>query len=110
MLRPCCRSRQTTSVTEASRSRSCFPVRIDQCRGNRFARRFAAPQHELEDGIEALALLDGGLRDRLGLLEAEAFALTRVEDGRMPEHHQARSPPHFKVAEPQLLVDEAQRL
>ena len=66
---------------------SCFPVRIDQGRGDGFAGRLAAPQDELEHGIEALALLDCRLGDCFGLLEAEAVT---VEDCRVAEHHEPR--------------------
>src|SRR3569833_1053020 len=109
-LRPYSRSRRTTSAPEASVRWSCFAVRIDQSCGNRLARRLAAPQHELEHGVEALALLDRGFGDRFGLLQAQALVAARVEDGRVPEQHEPRPGPHLEVAKPQLLDDEAQRL
>src|SRR5689334_18363743 len=91
-------------------SRSCFSVRIDKGRGDRFARRFSAPKDELKDGVEALALLDRRFRDGFGLLQAQSLILARVEDGRMAEDDEARSRPHLEMAEPQLLIDQAQRL
>src|SRR5579884_3122440 len=108
--RPCSRSRRTMSAPVVSARSSCFAVRIDQGRGDRFARRLPAPQHELEDRIEALALLDRSLRNRLRLLEAQALIPTRVEDRRMAEQHESGTGPHLEMAEPQLLVDQAQRL
>jgi hypothetical protein len=81
-----------------------------QRRGDGFARRFAAPQHELEHGVEALALLDRGLGDGFGLLKAQPLVLARIENGRMAKDDQAGARPHFEMAEPQLLVDQAQRL
>jgi hypothetical protein len=64
----------------------------------------------LENRVEALALLHRGLGDRFGLLEAEALALARVEDRRMAKDDEPGTRPHFEVAEPQLLVDQAERL
>src|SRR5690606_19724360 len=43
---------------------------LDQRGGNRLLRRLVGPQDELEDRIEALALLDRGLDQGLGLLQA----------------------------------------
>src|SRR6266567_493024 len=85
-----------------------LPVGIDQRRGDRFARRLAAPQHELEHGIEALALLDRGLGDGFRLFETEPLA--RVEDRRMAKDDQSRARPHLEMAEPELLIHQAQRL
>src|SRR5689334_8745041 len=88
-----------------------FAVGVDQRGGNGLARRLPAPQDELEDGIEALALLDRGFRNGFRLLEGQPVALAnRVEDGRVAEHHEAGARPHLEMAEPELLVDEAQRL
>src|ERR1700741_1844060 len=84
---------------------SGFSGRIDQSRGDGLARRLAAPQHELEQGVEALAFLDRRLAARLGLLEAHRFAL--ADQRGVAEHDQARSRPELEMAEPQLLVDEA---
>ena len=60
-------------------------MRVDERGGDRLAWRLAAPQHELEHRVEALALLNRRFGDRFGLLEAEAFAAARIEDGRMAE-------------------------
>src|SRR5947209_640990 len=84
-------------------------MRVDERRGDGLARRLAAPQHELEHGVEPFALLNGGLGDRLRLLDAEALPFAGVEDRRMAEDDQPGARPHFKMAEPQLLVHQAQR-
>src|SRR4249919_1728023 len=94
-------------VGKAGVMTSGFSGGVDQCRGNGLGRRLAAPQHELEHGVEALAFLDRCLADRLGLLEAHRLAL--AYHCRMTEDDQARSRPKFEMAEPQLLVDEADR-
>ena len=85
-----------------------LPVRIDERRGDGFARRFPAPEHELEDGIEALAFFERRFDDGFRLVERQAVILARVEDGRMSEDDQAGSGPHLEMAEPQLLVDQSQ--
>src|SRR6185437_7245095 len=90
-------SRPTTAAKmriEGSR----FTVRVDQCRRYRLARRLAAPQHELEHRVEALALLHRRFGDRLGLLEAETLAPATIEHRRMAEDYQARSRPHLEMA------------
>src|SRR5205085_1460300 len=85
-------------------------MRIDQRCGDGFARRFPAPQHELEHRIEAFALFDGGFGDGFRLFQAQPLILTCVEDGRVAEHDKARSRPHFEMAEPELLIDQSERL
>ena len=60
-------------------------MRIDEGGGDGFAWRLAAPQDELEHWVEALAFLHRRFNDRLGLLEAKAIAVSRVEDGGMTE-------------------------
>src|SRR6478752_6379314 len=63
-----------------------LPVCIDEGRGDGFARRFSAPEHKLEDGIEALALFESGFDNGFGLVERQAVILARVENGRMAEN------------------------
>src|SRR3569623_1555044 len=83
---------------------------LDQGRCNRFLRRLAGPENELEDRIEALALLDRGLDQGLGVAKGEHSALVAFEQGRMAEEEEARTRPELEMAEPELLVDEADRL
>ena len=77
---------------------SSFAGGIDQRGGNRFTWRLAAPQHELENGIETLAFLKRRFADRLGMLEAHCLALT--DQRRMAKDDQARTRPEFEMAEP----------
>src|SRR5437868_3065482 len=97
------------SAQAASARRSCLAVGVDERRGNRFPRRLAAPQDKLEHGVEALAFLDRRLGQGFGLLEAQPLAFARIEDRGMAEHDQPRPRPHLEMADPQLLVDQAQR-
>src|SRR5688500_14630642 len=81
---------------------------VDQRRGDRLARLLAAPQDELEHRVKALAFFHRRFGNGLGLLERQPVAL--AEQGGVAEHDQARARPQFEVTEPQLLVDEAERL
>lgn len=86
---------------------SGFAGGFDQSGRDGFSRRFAAPQYELENGIEALTLFKRRLRNRLGLVERQAVGLP--DQRRVAEDDQARARPQFEMAEPKLLVDQAQR-
>src|SRR6185503_6088776 len=84
---------------------------LDQRRGDRFLRGLVRPEHELEDRIEALALLDRGLDQGLGLLQAQRAALlAALEQGGVAEEDEAGGRPELEMAEPELLVDEPDRL
>ena len=62
---------------------------LDQRRGNRFLGRLAGPEDELEDRVEALALLERGLDQRLGLLEGEDAAFVALDQGGVAEKDEA---------------------
>src|SRR6185369_978341 len=82
-------------------------MRVDECGRNGFTGRLAAPKDELEDWIEALALLDRGFGDCFCLFETEPVT---IEDRRVTENDEARPGPHLEMSQPELLVDEAERL
>src|SRR5690606_1053580 len=90
--------------------RSGFALGLDQRGRDRFLRRLVGPQDELEDRVEALALLDRGLDQRLRLVQRQQRAIRALEQRRVAEENEAGGGPQFEVAEPELLVDQPDRL
>ena len=83
---------------------------LDQGGGDRFLGGLVGPEDELEDGVEALAFLDRGLDQGLRLLQAQGRSLVALEQSGVTEQDQARGRPELEMAEPELLVDQADRL
>src|SRR5439155_1084252 len=83
---------------------------LDEGRRNSLLRGLAGPKDELEDGVEALAFLDGGLDQRLGMGQRQRAALLRLEQSGVAEEDEAAIRPQLEMAEPELLVDEPDRL
>ncbi len=98
-----------------SHMRSIFSGRVTPLRAFRPSpqrvlrlRRFAAPQHELEHGVEAVELVHRDLDDRFRLIERQA-GITAKQEG-MAEQQSATLTPQLEMTEPQLFVDDADGL
>src|SRR5207244_11493469 len=99
---------QPTSHKGPERKRSAMTrlslaLGLDQRRGDGLLGRLVGPEHELEDRVEALALLDRRLDQGLGLLQAQRTALVPgFEQGGVAEEDEARGRPELEMAEPEL--------
>src|SRR3954469_23155780 len=91
-------------------SASGLALSLDQGRRDRLLRSLAGPEDELEDRVEALAFLDRRLDQGLGVAEGEGAALVAFEQGRVAEEDEAAVRPQLEMAEPELLVDQPDRL
>src|SRR6476661_6246260 len=79
----------SSAVEENDASPSGLALGLDQGGGDRFLRGLAGPEDELEYGVEALAFLDRGLDQGLGLLEREERAVVAFEQGGVAEEDEA---------------------
>jgi hypothetical protein len=89
---------------------SSLALRLDQSRGDRLLRGLVGPEHELEYGVEALAFLDRGFDQSLSLLERQNAAFLTLQQRRVAEEDEAGGGPKLEMAEPELLIDEADGL
>src|SRR3546814_18311554 len=96
------------------KQKTAYEMRIsdwssDVCSSDlRLGWRLAAPQHKLEDGIEALAFVDRAFDQRFGELERQRGVA--ADQHAVAEQYGAAVRPELEMAEPELLVDQSQCL
>src|SRR3954465_7468664 len=75
---------------------------LEQPGGERLARAFSGPDHELERLIIALRRVEGSIEQRLALAARDLNPARKQQC--MTEHHDAVLCPHVEMADPELLV------
>src|SRR5579872_291531 len=89
-------------------ARSGLADRVDHRRRHRFFRRFAAPDHQLEGRIEALAFGEGDIDEILDLLGAGGADAT--QQYRITKGRRGLAGGKIEMAEPHLFVGQRQQL
>src|SRR3546814_14515850 len=78
----------------------CLAARFDERGRKRLGWRLAAPQHKLEDGIEALAFVDRAFDQRFGELERQRGVA--ADQHAVAEQYGAAVRPELEMAAPEI--------